>query len=406
VADLTPPARPVVALVAAEVVSGLGSYMTFLALPWFVLVTTGSPTRMGIVLAAELLPVALLGIPSGTVVTRLGARTTMLVCDAARVPVVAAIPLLHAADLLSFPLLLALVALTGVFAGPHFSSQRLILPELLGEDERTIARANNVVEGAQRLNAFAGPALAGVLIAAFGASNVLYVDAATFLVSALLVAGFVPRRHALGADEDSGGVLAGLRFVVRDRFLGPLMVTVVVSNMLAQAMIAALPVLAYEDFGRSSRVAGAFFGAMGVGAVLGTFAAHGLIGRFSPVRIAAVAVIAGALPRWLLGLEVSEAGIVAVLAASAFWSPIGNAVVISLMTVRTPRALRAKMMTAVVTFAALAGPVGLVLAGPALAELGSRPVFLGIAAGSTASALWFVTVAVRNARPEVAAAPA
>ncbi len=48
--------RSLAALLTAEIVSGLGSWMTFLALPWFVLVTTGSATRMGIVLAAELVP--------------------------------------------------------------------------------------------------------------------------------------------------------------------------------------------------------------------------------------------------------------------------------------------------------------------------------------------------------------
>jgi MFS family permease len=405
-ADLRLSSRPVLALVGAEIVSGLGSYMTFLALPWFVLVTTGSPTKMGVVLAAELLPVALLGIPSGTVVTRLGARRTMLVCDIARAPIVASIPLLHDAGLLSFPLLLALVALTGVFSGPYFSSQRLILPELLGEDEQTIARANSIVEGAQRLNAFAGPALAGVLIAAMGASSVLYLDAATFLLSAGLVAAFVPRRHEVAAQGDSGGMLAGLRFVLRDRFLGPTMISVVISNMLGQAMIAALPVLAYEEFGRSSRVAGAFFAAMGIGSLLGAFAAYGLVGRFSPMRIAAASVLAGAVPKWFLGFDLSEAGIVVVLAASSFWNPVGNAVVIGLMTVRTPPALRAKMMTAVITFATIAGPIGLVLAGPALGAFSAQAVFLALAAGTTASALWFASVCLRNGGSQAAVAPA
>ena len=65
--------RSIFALLSAEVISSLGAQMTFLALPWFVLTTTGSTTRMGIVLAAELLPIALLGIPSGAVVSRLGA---------------------------------------------------------------------------------------------------------------------------------------------------------------------------------------------------------------------------------------------------------------------------------------------------------------------------------------------
>ena len=77
---------PIAALVAAEIISILGSRMTYLALPWFVLVTTGSPSKMTLVLAAEIAPMAILGIPSGIVVERLGARTTMLTCDAARIP--------------------------------------------------------------------------------------------------------------------------------------------------------------------------------------------------------------------------------------------------------------------------------------------------------------------------------
>src|SRR4051812_26280237 len=131
--------------------------MTYLALPWFVLATTGSPTKMGLVLAAELLPMGILGIPSGSVVSRLGARTTMLVSDLARVPLMASLPVLHAAGLLSFPLLLVLVAAFGCFWAPYFASQRSILPELLGDDERTIAQANSVVEGATYTSGLLGP---------------------------------------------------------------------------------------------------------------------------------------------------------------------------------------------------------------------------------------------------------
>ena len=140
--------RSLLALLAAELVSRGGSQMTFLALPWFVLATTGSPAKMGIVLAVELLPMALLGIPSGTLVTRIGARLTMLVADLARVPLMAALPILHSAGMLSFPLLLVLVAAFGCFNAPYFASQRVILPELLGNDEQTIAQASSVLEGA------------------------------------------------------------------------------------------------------------------------------------------------------------------------------------------------------------------------------------------------------------------
>ena len=153
--------RPLIALLTAEGVSSLGSQMTFLARPWFVLVTTGSAAKMSIVLAVEILPIALLGIPSGALVAKLGARTTMVVGDAGRAPLMLAIPLLHEAGLLSFPVLLVCVFALGCFIAPYFSAQRLILPELVGNDERTVGQANAVVEGTQRATALLGPSVAG-----------------------------------------------------------------------------------------------------------------------------------------------------------------------------------------------------------------------------------------------------
>src|SRR5438094_3505377 len=87
--------RPLVALLIAETVSTTGSQMTWLALPWFVLVTSGSATRMTVVMAGELTGLALLGLPGGRVLERLGARRTMLLCDAARAPLMTLVPVLH-----------------------------------------------------------------------------------------------------------------------------------------------------------------------------------------------------------------------------------------------------------------------------------------------------------------------
>ena len=100
---------------------------------------------------------AVLGIPSGVVVQRLGSRTTMLVADFARAPILASIPLLHSAGVLSFGLLLGLVALLGCFMPPYFASQRTILPELVGEDERRMSQANSSIEGGSALAAHARP---------------------------------------------------------------------------------------------------------------------------------------------------------------------------------------------------------------------------------------------------------
>src|SRR6476659_3538922 len=183
--------RRFAALLAAEVISSTGTQMTWLALPWFVLRTTGSPQRMTWVIIAEVLPVAVLGFWGGAIAGRVGTRRTMLTCDLARVPLFAAIPALHAAGALPFPVLLALVAVSGVFLAPYFSVQRAVIPELVGEQQQDVAYATAFFQAANRLTIFLGPPLAGLLIAVVGTAEILYIDAATYLVSFLLVAIFV-----------------------------------------------------------------------------------------------------------------------------------------------------------------------------------------------------------------------
>ena len=396
---------PLVALVSAEIVSILGSRMTYLALPWFVLVTTGSPSKMTLVLAAEIAPMALLGIPSGMVVERLGARTTMLVCDAARVPLLAALPLLHAADALSFPLLLALVFALGCFMAPYFAAQRVILPELVGEDETTIAQANSVIEGGTAFAALAGPALAGLLIPILGAPNVLYVDAATYAVAFLLLAGFVPKTKRLG-QRATHGVLAGIQFLLRDKLLGPLGGTVVVLNFLGAGLSATLPFYAFDEFSGDSKIAGLFFTAMGAGAVIGSIAAVVVVKRFPPLRLAALGIVALTLPLWLLPLDLPAWGVMAALFTATLFTPLVNGPVIGVITARTPVDLRPKMMTALISLSTLSAPAGFLVAGQLLEPWGVERVFAAIAIGMTASALAFAAIALRHREEPVPAATA
>lgn len=399
--------RGLLPLLAAEAVSSLGSQMTFLALPWFVLVTTGSPTKMGLVLAAELAPIALLGIPSGTLVSRLGARRTMLVGDAGRAPLMAAIPILHALGLLTFPLLLVCVALVGVFIAPYYASQRVILPEIVGEDEQFVAQANAFVEAATRITSLLGPASAGLLIAFVGSTNVLYVDAASFAFSFLMLRLFVPRRPTLPATDASRGLLAGVRYLLADRLLGTLALTSLLLNGFGQMLVASLPVLAFHEFGESSKVAGAFFGSFGAGAVLGSVVAMRVMRRFDPIRLGAFALVGLVLPLWLLGFDLPATGVMAVLFVSSIFGPLINAPLIGVLTTRTPEALRPKVMTAVLTFALLAGPAALVAVGPLLGAIGVHGVFVVVAAGESVAVSLFAAVALRrrDAVPDATTAP-
>ena len=114
---------------------------------------------------------------------------------------------------------LMLALLLGALGAPYFAAQRVIVPELLGEDESTVGQANALSQGAIRTTLLLGPPLAGVLIGVFGAATVLVIDAATYVVSFLLVALFVPSRRRAPAAEESRGLLSGFRFLAHEPLL-------------------------------------------------------------------------------------------------------------------------------------------------------------------------------------------
>jgi MFS family permease len=384
------------ALVAAEIVSTLGSRMTYLALPWFVLVTTDSPGKMTLVLAVEIAPMAVLGIPSGALVQRLGSRTTMLVSDLARAPLLAAIPLLQSAGVLSFGLLLGLVALLGCFMPPYFASQRTILPELVGEDERRMSQANSLIEGGTAVAALLGPAVAGVLIPVLGAPNVLYVDGATYLVSFLLILTFVPRRKPVAASAGEHGVLAGLRFLMQDRLLAPLAVTVVGFGFLGSGLSAGLPVYAFDEFDGSSRVAGVFYAALGAGSLVGSLLAVVAVRKIAPLRLSAIAVLAFSAPLWVIPFLPPAPVVMTALFVTALFAPLVNGPAFGVITARTPPELRAKLMTALVSVNTVAAPLGFLVAGQVLERWGLVELFGMVAIGVTLNALVYASVALRH----------
>jgi MFS family permease len=398
--------RSLLALLSAEILSTTGAQMTWLALPWFVLTSTGSPARMGLVMAVELAPLPVVGILGGSVVARIGARKTMLACDLARAPVMALVPALHLAGVLSFPLLLALVFVLGAFWAPYFSSQRLILPDLLGDDERRLAQANALLQAATRLTLVLGPAAAGMLIGVIGPVNVLFVDAATYLIAFALVLVFVPAGSRAPESDESRGVLAGVRFLVRDRMLGPLTATTAVIEMAFQALIVVIPVLVVARFGADARVAGWLFAAWGAGSLLGNVAVYRIVTRFPLLVLVALGGILQAAVAWFLVPELAAIAVAGALFCLGLFNGLVAAPMFGILTGRTPASLRPKVITASFTLSMLAGPLGIAVAGPALEELGTQPVLAAIAAIWSAAALAFALVALRRrelvGRPESA----
>ena len=399
--------RPLRALLVAEVISTTGAQMTWLALPWFVLTTTGSPARMTLVVLAELLGLAAAGLPAGSFVQRFGARHSMLITDLVRAPLMLLVPVLHWTGHLSLGALIVLAALLGAFAAPYFTAQKVLVPELLGEDERVISQANALFQGAIRATMLLGPPTAGVLIGLIGAANVLVVDGLTYLVSFALVALFVPKSKPVPQEEEDRGILVGLRFLFSDpllRIWGPLFV---VGDAAWQAFFIAVPVLTIERFGADAKIAGALFAAFGAGALLGNFLSFRFFSpRVEGLRLVALSVPLQAAPLWILTLDVGAPVMFAALLASGLGNGICNPTIHSIFTLRMPIAIRAKAMAAAGMLWGIGTPLGLIFAGPVLSKFGPEPVLIGFALTQTVCMIGVAAASLRAARTLPASSPA
>ena len=258
----------------------------------------------------------------------------MLIADASRAPLVALIPLLHALDALSFPLLLALAAAIAAFATPSFAAKASILPDLIGEDERVVSEANALLQAAQRITLFAGPALAGVLIAVIGPMNVLLIDAASFAIGVVLVATLVHGGGRVEQDEESRGLAAGFRFLARDPLLRPWSVALIIGDVAWIVLFAAMPVLVLTRFGEDPALLGWIWGAWGLGAVLGNVISFRTVARSDRLLISSIGELAMIAPLWLLLTDGPPLTLIAVMAASGLANGIVNPPIFTIFTLR------------------------------------------------------------------------
>ncbi len=385
--------RRLAALLGAEVISSLGTQMTWLALPWFVLRTTGSPQRMTWVLIAEILPVALFGFWGGAIAGRLGTRRTMLICDLARVPLFASIPLLQSAGLLPFPVLLAIVAVSGVFLAPYFSVQRAVVPELVGEQQQDVAYATAFFQAANRLTIFLGPPLAGLLIAVVGTAEILYIDAATYLVSFLLVAIFV-HPPEVPAPEDAHGVLSGVRFLLRDKLLRIWTPAITLIDVSWQLIFATLPVIVVKQYDANPRILGWMFGALGGGALVGAFASMYFVRRYEALALGSTAFFFQMIAVWVLAVPAPWEVPIAAMALAGFFMSNVNAPMQALIMLRIPRDIRTQGVAAFGVFQCIASPIGLIFAGIALSRYDPHAVLAFVLVINTVAILMFITVSL------------
>lgn len=364
---------PLAAVLTANSISTAGTSLTLIAIPWFVLETTGSAGRAGVVAFCATLPIVVSALIGGPLIDRVGRHRVSVASDLMCGLAVAAVPLLHRTGLLTFWTLCALMAVNGLLHTPGSTARHVLVPDLAEHAGTTLARAAGLFDAVSRGARMVGAALAGVLIALTGAETVLLLDAATFLTSALLIAvglrgvrAAEPRRTAspVSLRTYGGELREGYTYLTRNRLPLAIVVTVLFMNGTDQGWNAVLlPVHASTELGgaRDIGLLTALFGAGGLaGALL-----YGAFGhRFSRWAVFTVCVVLCGAPRYAVAaLTGTTAPLAVTMALSGIAVGVLNPVLTTVIYGNVPDELRSRVSGVLTAGGELAMPVGGLAAG-------------------------------------------
>jgi len=365
-----------------QTVSNLGSSFTFFALPLLVFKLTGSPINLGLTTAAEFVPYLLFGLVIGAWADRVDRKRLMIATDLARALVIATLPLLAAVDALSvgwvYLVAFCSATLTIAFDAAEFAAIPSLVPS--GDD---LVSANGRVQASYSAAQIAGPLLAGILITLAPVQQVLWVDAASFLVSAgtlALIATAFNTARPEGEERRAirREVVDGLRYVLGHPVLRNISAMMALINLVGATVYAQLVVFAKRQLDASDSRVALLYSAGSAGVVLLSLAAGPVRRRLSFSVAALGALLVDGL------LTVVLAATRWYWAALVLWAAISGLGIFfnintgSLRQQIVPNHLLGRVMSIAGVLAWSAIPVGALAGGWAVERTGSVAVVYGV----------------------------
>ncbi|MFE7774654.1 MFS transporter [Streptomyces sp. NPDC057445] len=390
-------------LLLAQSLSQLGFWLMSLAMPLLAATTLhGSPFEVSAVSASQTAAFLLVGLPAGAWVDRMRKRPVMIVTDLGRALVLGSVPVVWALDGLSIGYLCGVALATGVLTVFFDIADQSFLPHLVGPQE--LVPANAKLVGVEQVAAVSGPGAGGFVIQLAGAPLALMGTALGYLWSAVCLTFIKDHEPRPVRDRDARlhrDVADGVRYVVADRFLRPLVCCSTTMTFFWSMGYAMLLVLLAQDLAVPAGTIGLLFTFGSLGGLGATFVARRIIDALGDsttvklsVAVAAPFTLLSALaePGWRLGL-VS-------LSSFAFGAGLVlyNVAQVSFRQRSVPAALLGRVNATVRFCAWGARPLG-ALCGGAIAEIAGvrQAVWVG-AAGTSLAVVWLLLSPLRGLR--------
>lgn len=254
----------------SQLISSFGDTLHYIALVVLVYQLTGQGAAVAVLVAAEAIPILLLGPIAGVVIDRFSRKSVLITADLARATLV--LTLIWPQGAWHAYLVAAGIAAGNTFFNPTVQA---IIPLLTTEEQRLAA--NSVAWSTGRLVQIIASAIAGGLIAIIGTDAAFALNAATFVISATLIVRLVIPPHAgqlgtntkRGLDRYLGEAREGLHYALHDRLVSRLLIVQSLASFAVGATGAMLIVLSEQHLDLQPSGFAWLIGAIGAGALLG-----------------------------------------------------------------------------------------------------------------------------------------
>ncbi|TMC59319.1 MAG: MFS transporter [Chloroflexi bacterium] len=280
-----------------QLISIIGDWVLFIALPFYVYNMTGSALATGSMFAAQLLPSLLLGSVAGVFVDRWNRKRVMIASDALRGLVLLLLLVVRSPEQLWVVYLVAIAQSTlGQFFVP---AKNAIIPVLV--DEHELIGANSLNAVSDSVTRLIGPSLGGVLMAWLGLTSVVLVDSASFFISALMIALIalpkvvsqpaaveVATRFGVAWRRFAQEWLEGLRLIRKDRVLSGLFAVMGISALADAILSGIFVVLVTQLLHGTAQELGWLMAGQGVGGLIGGLLISRMSERLGTVRMVAL----------------------------------------------------------------------------------------------------------------------
>ena len=381
---------PVFLILFATLMATAGTGISIIAFPWLALQHRDSAKEASIVAAAMTVPLVFSTLVAGTAVDFFGRRRVSLVSDSLSCTAVAAVPLtglLFGRAAINLADLAVLAFLAAAFDPAGTTARQSMLPEAAARAGWSLDRTNSVYEAILNLAYILGPGIGGLMIAAVGGINTMWITAGCFglsflAIGALRLEGTGKPQHATRPDGLMSGLVSGmaegLRFVWNMRVLRTLGLIDLTVTALYLPMESVLFPKYFSDHHQPAQL-GWVLMALGAGGVVGALGYAVVSNRTRRRTALLVATLTfGAAAAGIAFLPPLPVILVLCAVTGLVYGPI-QPIYNYVMQTRAPQHLRGRVVGVMTGLMYAAGPLGLLVAGPLTDAAGLKVTFLALA---------------------------